>query len=450
MFKRKYILKKSLIKEYNLSRENQNVGKPICLAPFKSLRFLPDGNITVCCHNNSFTLGTYPASSILEAWNSKQKTLLQGKLSNADFTLGCQDCFPAFQNQQFSSVNPLLYENYSEKDDFPVMLDFKSATECNLECVMCSEYSSSAIRKCNSSIPPDYESPYDDKFVEELYKIIPHVKEARFSGGEPFLNNIYYKIWDAILEINPECKMSIQTNGTILNTRIKSLLERGNFSINVSIDAISADLYSKIRKNGDLNTVLENIEYFSDYSKRNNLDFGITACAMQDNALEFVGICKLANKYNAKLWYSDVTFPLVNALWVMKSEDLFEISKLLKSQDVIGEDDTSKNNKIVLVDLIRRIDFLAEEAVIREKNTGSFISPKKQADNLKAIFKESIISSPEIWSKIEDAILSHSSNKMVDISEKVKTYYNSDFVFQQLGQMKKEELVRNFGMLVIS
>ena len=142
------------------------------------------------------------------------------------------------------------------------------------------------------------------------------------------MNNIYFLIWEKLVKENPECKIFIQTNGSILNSKIKDLLERGNFYINVSVDAIESELYSRIRKNADINKTLKNINYFAEYSLKNHRKFGITACAMKDNVGEWSSLVNMANELNADIWFSEVFFPFKNALWTTKSSELKELYRI--------------------------------------------------------------------------------------------------------------------------
>lgn len=445
LLKNKFILSNKLIKEYNQTRAEPNRNLPVCLAPYKSLRFLPDGNMTVCCHNNSWSVGTYPQTSILEAWSSKEKLKLQKKISKADFSLGCYECLPAFINKNFASTNTSLYENYEINNKFPVILDFKIATECNLECIMCSEYSSSAIRKsCHSGNDASLE--FGDNFIRQISELIPYIKEARFSGGEPFLNNIYFDIWDMIILKNPECKISIQTNGTILNQKIKSLMELGNFHINVSIDSANPEVYTLIRRNGDFNKLIENLKYFATYSQKRKVLLGITSCNMRDNAYELPGILSLANTLKAKLWYSDVYFPLVNALWAMNSKDLDNIVSFLENKSFESDSEIANHNYIVYQDMISRIKNFAYQAKQREEKS-DFIIAAELKKKLKKIFKENIKTNPELWVRIEKLIDVMGNSKVINLADEIENYYKSDFVYSQLGLMSDSDLVKNFECL---
>jgi MoaA/NifB/PqqE/SkfB family radical SAM enzyme len=75
------------------------------------------------------------------------------------------------------------------------MMELEIENTCNLECVMCIGELSSAIRKNRDKLPP-IKSPYNEAFVEQLEEFIPHLKELRFNGGEPFLINSVFRIFE--------------------------------------------------------------------------------------------------------------------------------------------------------------------------------------------------------------------------------------------------------------
>ena len=59
-----------------------------------------------------------------------------------------------------------------------------------------------------------------------------------------------------MIELNPKCKISLQSNGTILNEKIKSILQRGNFHIGLSIDTLDPMRYEKIRSGAKIESTL--------------------------------------------------------------------------------------------------------------------------------------------------------------------------------------------------
>jgi sulfatase maturation enzyme AslB (radical SAM superfamily) len=155
---------------------------------------------------------------------------------------------------------------------------------------------------------PPVESPYDDAFVEQLKPYIPFLQEVKFYGGEPFMILIYYKIWELAVQLNPSIRLSIQTNATMLNSRIKDLLEAGNFHINISLDAVTREVYEAIRLNAKFDAVMENVNWFIDYCKRKNTFIGISACAMQQNWRDIPNILTFCTKKQVQLYLHTVFF----------------------------------------------------------------------------------------------------------------------------------------------
>ena len=61
----------------------------------------------------------------------------------------------------------------------------------------------------------------------------------RLQGGEPFLIPFYLDLIDKIGELNKNCKIYIQTNGTILSDRIRKILNNNQISLSISIDSFN-------------------------------------------------------------------------------------------------------------------------------------------------------------------------------------------------------------------
>ena len=189
---------------------------------------------------------------------------------------------------------------------------------------MCTGLLSSSIRNNRDKLPP-LKSPYGAKFVEELKEFIPHLHEARFNGGEPFLIKIYWEIWDLILSINPKITIVIATNGTVLNERVKDYLQRGNFNINLSIDGMSADTYNKIRINGDINKVLENFKWFRDFCHTHQRTLCVMVNPMRQNWYEMADLANFCNENNVNIWYNTITRPVDQAIWNLPYSQLKDI-----------------------------------------------------------------------------------------------------------------------------
>lgn len=362
----KYIsIDKNIVKEYNVFRKAINK-KYLCNAPFGNILFNINGKAYACCFNSSYPYGEYPNQIVKNIFFGSEREMLKKHIINYDFELGCILCKQAINQKTFNVVNAQFFDNINPNDKFPSKIEFELSNTCNLECIMCNYNSSSSICKNREKLTK-IKSPYDDNFVSELEKYIPNLKNTTFSGGEPFLIDIYYKIWDKIIEINPNCEIVVQTNGTILNERIKRLLEKGRFNINVSLDSLRKESYEKIRKNAKFDNTLYNVKYFINYCKRNNTLFHLTPCVLRQNWNELEDIIKFANSYEVNVIFKTVYSPINVSLFsnskIMLNYIHYKLSKLKFPENT----DYEKANKEVFDAVLFQIKHLFNNNKLKEQ-----------------------------------------------------------------------------------
>jgi MoaA/NifB/PqqE/SkfB family radical SAM enzyme len=278
--------------------------KGCCLAPYSTMNFDTLGQMRFCCYNNQYIMGRYPEVSVKDAWFSEKRTNFIEKLSNLDFSMGCMTCEKQILENDIANSLFTNFDKYEDliDDDYPASFSFEFGTICNYECIMCGGKWSSSIRKNRENLPP-LTSPYDDFFVDQLKFFIPHLKSCEFLGGEPFLNSLYYKILDLLLEMKPDIRINITTNGSVFNSRIKTYFEKfKNLNINVSLDSLDETTYQKIRKNGVFKNVMSNIEEF----KKHKVFKGLAFCPMIQNVHELPNIVDYCITNNLHLALNDV------------------------------------------------------------------------------------------------------------------------------------------------
>lgn len=337
--------------EIAMSLNNKSSACITCFAPKRSLRFDHSGKILACCYNRGNILGEFPKQTIEEVWFGNNLNNLNKALENNDFTLGCQYCEKDIKNNNRAISGAAQYDylsNHIQHKNYPTMFDFELGSTCNFECIMCSGEYSSAIRK-NREKGKLYISPYEehlDVFIEQLKPFIPHLTEMRFLGGEPFLMNIYYKIWDLVIEMNPKIMLNVLSNGSILNKRVENLLEKGNFKVSVSIDSLLKERYEKIRVNGDFESVLSNAQYFQKFNDRNGFVTNYNLCVMRQNWDEIPDYFNYCNENNIKIVLHAVEFPLHCSIWNLSKEMLNEIYNWYNKNDITdGSTTIEKENK---------------------------------------------------------------------------------------------------------
>lgn len=334
---------------YATSR-NGTYKKIICHAPFVNLNFEQNGNVRACCYNTKHILGQWPRQSIKQIWSSKNANELRSYILKNNLGGGCVECGKMIEAGNYQGVRARYYDEFAPNSintrvnyfrnslngyvGYPKVMEFELSNECNLECIMCNGYFSSSIRKNREKLPP-IQSGYNDAFVDELEEFIPHLTDAKFLGGEPFMIDVYLKIWERILKIKPGIRIHITTNATFLNQRIKDLLEGLNAGIILSIDSVNPETYKRIRINGNFGKVMENLEYFRDYTKRKKTFLSIAACPITYNWRELPELLSFCIEKNIALYLNAVFSPPELSLREQSKEYLAEVVSFLESQSLL-------------------------------------------------------------------------------------------------------------------
>ena len=347
------MIDKETITAYNQTRETKDKTL-LCHAPFTSVNFQQNGNANACCYNRSHVLGAFPAQTIKEIWFGEKADELRRYIRNNNLEGGCQMCHQQLLSHNFANLKAKFYDTYATFADTPIqkiiniiklknsiaypkVLEFELSNTCNLECIMCSGHFSSSIRKNREKKSPLI-NPYNQDFVKQLEEFIPHLVEAKFLGGEPFLIDIYYEIWETIARINPKVIISITTNGTILNERALSLLNKLNCGIVMSIDSLQKDTYEKIRVNAKFEVVMQNFESLYNYTKKKNTFMSMAVCPIVENWKEIPDIVGFCNNKNIAIFFNTVFFPKEQTLRNYNSAKLEEIYLYYKT--IIPETNT--------------------------------------------------------------------------------------------------------------
>jgi len=368
-------LSTSLLKEYN---QHRPIGpqKYSCYAPFKSVYFGHHGRAIACCYNRTHILGEYPKQSIQEIWFGQEANKLREYIKNDDFSLGCLGCKQQLIAKNFDAVKAKQYdERTMNANKYPSVMEFELSNVCNLECEMCSGDFSSLIRAKREKLPP-LAMPYDSTFVKQLEEFIPYLDEVKFYGGEPFLIDIYYDIWEKIMEINPKVRISVQTNATVLNNRVKRILENTNFHINVSFDSLQKETYESIRINAEFERTLENLKWFREYSRSRNTFFGISVCAMRQNWRELPEFIKFCNDMDTPVYFHTVLFPAHSSIRDMSIREISEIHQYLEKFSFPADTPVQVKNKIHFEGIKNQIGEWYEQSLkmdeIKDKKINSF------------------------------------------------------------------------------
>ena len=154
--------------------------------------------------------------------------------------------------------------------EFPSQVIADTTEICNLACVHCShpEFKKSEHYSARLLGPE-----LNRKMVDEVRDFGAGITQyIRYSGnGEPLLNRNLFEMLEYAV-VNSKTMVTLTTNGTLLDeARTECLLATGIHLVDISLDAIEPATYGRIRVNGDLTVVRENVRRLIQRTRNSNL-----------------------------------------------------------------------------------------------------------------------------------------------------------------------------------
>lgn len=304
-----------------------------CYAPHSSMYLDQFGKVRACCQNGGFYLGDVTSQSLRAIWESSAAESMRSALERDDYSAGCDFC--EWQTREGNS-DIVFARNFDElkpserRPDFPRQMEFALTNTCNLQCAMCNGNWSSAIRSRREGRAP-LESVYGESFYEELAEFLPHLDDARFLGGEPFLGSEPLRVMEMIAELPKRPRVTITTNGTVFTPRVERILELLEPEVVVSIDGASPATFDRIRVGARFDDVLDNLDRFR--SVLGSQKVSVTHCLMPDNWHEFADLLLLAEDRDLTVGVNVVRFPPERSLYHLSADELGRVVDRLRSTE---------------------------------------------------------------------------------------------------------------------
>jgi radical SAM protein with 4Fe4S-binding SPASM domain len=369
--------------------------KTVCKAPAKALYFHPDGEVTPCClTKGKYSYGKYPVQSIAEILKSESRKKHKQYLANNNLSLGCDVCENNLKIGNYTGVMAYNYKDFKLKSKTISRIDFELSHKCNFDCIMCERNKTD----CNTI--------YGEGFLNEIMPFLRDLKYANFIGGEPFIIDIYYKIWDFIIGNNPNCIITVQTNASIISPRIKNLLSHPNFLVVLSLDAIDEEKYSIIRKNGNLKTFNENFRFFNAAMKNKGSKLQISVCPMRINRNDITDIIRFCNDNECKIYFNYVEYPDYLSFKQTPAKYLDSLVNYYRNelQDFKQETDNERENFEAFNGFINLLEYWYRESLDWEANAVtvskadiiSLLKEKVNPDYLDVLLN-ALINAPHNW-----------------------------------------------------
>jgi MoaA/NifB/PqqE/SkfB family radical SAM enzyme len=234
----------------------------------------------------------------------------------------------------------------------------------------------------------------------------------------------------------------VQTNGMILNERVRKLLELGKYNINVSIDSLNSETFEFIRQGAKFEQVMKNIKEFKDYCKAKNTSFSSCISPMRVNYKDIPSVINHYNEQNDIIWINKYYFPAKYAIWSMSSVEIKNIIEELSMVILMDINDTSKYNNEQFSGFLKILVSQYIDAVKRETITIDFQKEviklikncNKLLDNFKGISNEDVSKAKESLEYIQDS----NSKKLYFYLKFLLEIFSGDKLAENLNIINKE------------
>jgi hypothetical protein len=219
-------------------------------------------------------------------WNGPERAELKRCVETDTPIPGCRSCYHAEEHGLMSrrKSSQLLYENYHHDTnidlDAPQGLDYSVGNLCNLKCVVCGPYNSTAWVS-------DYQTLYPlhpiDQFKYEKFNqletfdpgLLQNIKSLHIhGGGEPLMSNNHINLLKEIKKVKGLSDIRVFYNTNATQRASQELLELWEecqlIELYFSIDDLG-NRFNYQRTGADWNAVTDNIKWYIENMPHNHM-----------------------------------------------------------------------------------------------------------------------------------------------------------------------------------
>lgn len=286
-----------------------------CAAPWRGLHINPRGDVKTCCAGNPNMLGNLNTNTITEILNNPTMTEVRASLAKGQAHDYCSNCVQAerfgadSERKWHNDVNPGFdYATAGDQYHYPVIVDVRWNTTCNLSCNYCDPSASSkwaALKQVpfKSGSRPYYEQVCD--FIEQHHA---HIHEVALVGGEPLLLPENERLLDVIPE---SAIVTLITNMNVdleKNKIFRKLAQRKRVGWSMSFDNVG-ERFEYVRYGGSWATLQNNLAVVKDLMKNNGHWGGIHAVYNIYNATRLRELKQFAQETGTTILWQNLFQP---------------------------------------------------------------------------------------------------------------------------------------------
>jgi MoaA/NifB/PqqE/SkfB family radical SAM enzyme len=339
----------------------------VCNAPLTNLYLQADGTASPCwLYYPSQPPKWSPTRSLADIWTGPEMTAVREALAEHRFIGRCTEC----EHDIRTGNEPLAaaYDNDRPIGDWPTMLELELSNLCNLECVMCNGLLSSRIRKNREGLEP-LDVPYDESFIDQVTELLPHLHELRINGGEPLMQPLVHVLGERVAQHRPDLRVTIATNGTVMNRKVRTLMETCTLHFNISIDSLQPERYEAIRVHASFDKLMANTAEIHEYCRTNGRTLCIMVNPMRENWEEMPEFIRWCDERDLPVWFNTIRNPAHLALHSLPAEQLTHIVDTWRAERFPEPvTDMEVRNAGIFQQLVHQVETWRDEAAARPAN----------------------------------------------------------------------------------
>jgi organic radical activating enzyme len=241
------------------------MGNFFCAAPWRGLHINPRGDVKTCCAGDPNMLGNLNSGTIAEILHSPVMQDIRLSIQRGEPHAYCYNCVQAERygrserdwhnnlNPKFDPATASLTEHY------PVLVDIRWNTTCNLSCNYCAEACSSKWAALKQMSVASGARPYYEQVCDYLAQHHTHIREVALVGGEPLLLPENARLLDVIPK---DCIVTLITNGSVElehNQIFQKLAQRKRVGWSISFDN-TKERFEYVRHGASWDLLLRNLD----------------------------------------------------------------------------------------------------------------------------------------------------------------------------------------------
>ena len=286
-----------------------------CAAPWRGLHINPRGDVKTCCAGNPNMLGNLNSQSIVEILNSNLMQEIRADLAQGKPHEYCSNCVKAerfgadSERQWHNRVNPDLdYSTAGNQYHYPVIVDVRWNTTCNLSCNYCDPSASSKWAQLKQVPFKSGSRPYYEDVCNFIEQHQDHIHEVALVGGEPLLLPENERLLDVIPK---HAIVTVITNMNVdfkRNKIFQKLAKRTRVGWSMSFDNIG-DRFEYVRYGSSWTTLQNNLATVKDLMRHNGHWGGIHAVYNIYNATRLVEFKQFAQDTDTSVLWQNLFQP---------------------------------------------------------------------------------------------------------------------------------------------